>query len=258
MFGDNAKRGFDPLDGYRMFPFGENYLELYFKQNDGSQMTIENLPKDLTRRLEVPLAVGGVINGKALQGALTLQWPTMKNLPADWIIKLRDNKTEKEIDLRNESFYSFDIKGTQQKARHAKSVNTTPDQPIVLFDPAITSQSKQKSASTSNVQESRFTIIITTEEIESNIPQKFQLAQNYPNPFNPSTKIEFGLPEKSRATIEIFDILGRKVAVLADQDVFSAGFHTLTWTPNNLASGVYLYRVRTDKQAITKKMTFIK
>jgi hypothetical protein len=82
--------------------------------------------------------------------------------------------------------------------------------------------------------------------------------QNYPNPFYPSTKIEFGLPQKTEVTIEVFDILGRRVAYLTNDQLYPAGFHTITWTPNNLASGIYLYRVRTEERAITKKMTYIK
>ena len=258
MFSNNAKRNFDPQDGYRMFPFGQTYLELYFKQNDGSQMAIEHLPNEFEYQYERPLSVGAIVDGNPVNSTLTLSWPTMENLPADWIIKLRDNETDEEINLRNRSFYSFRIQNqgkAKQKSQMAKSYNTTPDNPIMLLDP---SKYQPEVKGKSKAGNSRFTLIITTQEIQSEIPEKFQLQQNYPNPFNPSTKIEFGLPKKSNVTVEIYDILGRLVQRLVNDEAYPAGTHTLTWTPNNLASGVYLYRVRTENKAISKKMTFIK
>ncbi|NGP87819.1 DUF2341 domain-containing protein [Fodinibius halophilus] len=259
MFDDNAKRGLDKKDGYRMFPFGQNFLELYFKKSNGAQLSIENLPRDFDHRYELAMQVGGITEGKPLDGNLSLSWPTIENIPSEWMLKLKDNLTGKEVNLRKQSFYSFHHQGqnSKQKARIAKNVNTTPDKPIVLLDPLARSNkpiSKEKSTGNN----SRFTLIITTKEIEAKIPSKFKLKQNYPNPFNPETKIEFGLPEKSRATIEIYDILGRRIVTLARDKTYPAGFHTISWTPNNLASGVYLYRIRTEQRAITKKMTYIK
>jgi len=261
MFSPDAKRGYDPRDGYRMFPFGGDFLELAFRNEEGAQMSIEHLPKEFSHRYKLPLEVNSLIDGEAYNGPLTLYWPTMKSLPSDWIIKLRDNKLEKEINLRSNSFYTFDNKTSQAKARAYRNINAEPGKPLVIQDPTTDTHNKSKSKTSekySNLYDTRFTLIITTEEIESNIPNKFQLAQNYPNPFNPSTKIEFGLPEKSRVTIEIYDVLGRLVRRLSADEIYPAGFHTLTWSPDRLASGVYLYRVRTEDQAITKKMTYIK
>ena len=262
MFSNDASRGFDPKDGFRMLPFGQNFFNLYFEKDDGTQMSIENLPKNFRHRYELPLSVGGVIDGKDFNGTATLSWPTMENLPNDWIITLIDNKTGERIDLRKQSFYSFELKGSDKKTKSKSkgkgsttlSYNNTPDDPIYLL-----STSRDKATGRINsIDKTRFTLSITTDAIEANIPQKFHLSQNYPNPFNPSTKIEFGLPEKSHVTIEIYDILGRLVSRLASHQIYSAGYHKLTWTPNHLASGIYLYRVRTDDHSITKKMTFIK
>lgn len=262
MFSNEASRGADPKDGYRMLPFGQNFFELYFERDDGTQMAIENLPKNFKYRYELPLSVGGVIDGKEFDGTATLSWPKMEKLPGDWIITLTDNKTGKTINLREQSFYSFELKGSESKKKSSakakrlttSSYNGTPDDPIYLLS---TTRDKARGRMNS-IDKTRFTLTVTTQEIEANIPKKFRLSQNYPNPFNPSTKIEFGLPEKSHVTIEIYDILGRLVARLADHQVYPAGFHTIPWTPGHLASGIYLYRVRTDDQSITRKMTYIK
>jgi hypothetical protein len=83
------------------------------------------------------------------------------------------------------------------------------------------------------------------------IPAEFALLQNYPNPFNPSTTIAFGLPVAARVTVEIFNLLGQKVATLAGRSELKAGWHSLTW--NGVAadglpvgSGVYFIRYAAD------------
>ncbi|MDF1613317.1 T9SS type A sorting domain-containing protein, partial [Stygiobacter electus] len=80
---------------------------------------------------------------------------------------------------------------------------------------------------------------------------------NYPNPFNPTTKISFSIPNSSHVTLKIYDILGREIAVLANQ-VFSAGRYTFEFNASNLPSGTYIYHLRTDNKTITKKMLIIK
>lgn len=85
----------------------------------------------------------------------------------------------------------------------------------------------------------------------------FSLEQNYPNPFNPATTISFSLPQAAYMTLKIYNILGEEVAtVLAE--FRPAGMHKISWNPNNLPSGVYLYRLQTDENILTKKLLFVK
>lgn len=77
---------------------------------------------------------------------------------------------------------------------------------------------------------------------EETIPENFKLEQNYPNPFNPSTIINYEIPEKCRLLIEVFNTLGEKIIVLAD-DVIEAGYHRVKFKGSNLASGIYIYRI---------------
>jgi hypothetical protein len=76
-------------------------------------------------------------------------------------------------------------------------------------------------------------------------PDKFVLAQNYPNPFNPSTTIEFAVPQNGFATMRVYNTLGQEVATLFRGEV-TAGIHSVEWSPTNLASGVYVYRLEVD------------
>jgi len=97
---------------------------------------------------------------------------------------------------------------------------------------------------------------------DNNLPGGFALGQNYPNPFNPSTIIEFTLPQRQRVSLTVYDLLGRKTAVLSD-GVFEAGTHAVTWdgrdfTGARVASGLYLYRLKAGEGQSTRKMILLK
>jgi hypothetical protein len=85
-------------------------------------------------------------------------------------------------------------------------------------------------------------------EIIDNTPYEFSLSQNYPNPFNPSTNIMFSLPEAGLVTLKIYDLLGRGVVTLLDGEEIDEGEHTFEFVANNLASGVYFYRLAVDNK----------
>jgi len=89
------------------------------------------------------------------------------------------------------------------------------------------------------------------------IPQKFVLFQNYPNPFNPSTTIEFTLPKSEFVELKVYNILGKKVSTLVSKKL-NQGNHTYTFVGNNLASGVYYYRLEAENFTQTRKMIYLK
>ena len=98
---------------------------------------------------------------------------------------------------------------------------------------------------------------VTAVNDNSDLPREFSLSQNYPNPFNPSTVIRFSLPQTSRVTLTVYNILGQRVATLIDGEV-QAGIHNINFNANNLASGVYIYRLSGDNINFTKKMVLTK
>jgi len=73
-------------------------------------------------------------------------------------------------------------------------------------------------------------------------PMTFGLDQNYPNPFNPTTTIYFQLPKDSRVSLKVYDLLGREVTTLVNEDR-AAGYHDARFNAGNFASGVYFYRM---------------
>lgn len=88
-------------------------------------------------------------------------------------------------------------------------------------------------------------------------PAEFELYQNYPNPFNPSTKINFSLPENTNVKLIVYDINGREVDVLVNENL-KAGNYNADWHPVNLSSGVYFYTLKTNSFIDTKKMILVK
>ncbi|MEX2604220.1 MAG: T9SS type A sorting domain-containing protein [Gracilimonas sp.] len=94
------------------------------------------------------------------------------------------------------------------------------------------------------------------ERIET--PTQVRLNQNYPNPFNPTTKISFELPASDVVNLEVFNMLGQKVAEILTNTKLSSGEHTINFDASNLPSGVYLYRLNTNNFTEIRKMTLIK
>ena len=90
-----------------------------------------------------------------------------------------------------------------------------------------------------------------------NPPVHFKLEQNYPNPFNPETTIGFEITERSLVTLKIFDILGREIATLINEDKFP-GNYTVRWNAAGMSSGVYFYRLKTKSSVLQKKMILTK
>jgi hypothetical protein len=89
------------------------------------------------------------------------------------------------------------------------------------------------------------------------IPEKFALRQNFPNPFNPTTTIQFELPVDSRVKLDVFDVLGQRVATLKNEDM-KAGIYKMKWNAVNYASGVYFYRIEAKDFNAVKKMMLLK
>ena len=92
---------------------------------------------------------------------------------------------------------------------------------------------------------------------KSNVPGKFELMQNYPNPFNPSTIINYSVPKASMITIKVYDILGREVTALVNEEK-SAGNYSVQFSGSKLSSGIYFYQLKSDNFISTKKMLLIK
>jgi N-acetylneuraminic acid mutarotase len=95
------------------------------------------------------------------------------------------------------------------------------------------------------------------EQLSPTAPKTFLLEQNYPNPFNPSTTIRYQLPVASEVKLEVYDVLGKKIATLVNERQ-SAGSYQVVWNASGLSSGTYFYRLQAGTFVETKKMIMVK
>ena len=100
-------------------------------------------------------------------------------------------------------------------------------------------------------------IITDVKEISNSIPNNFVLSQNYPNPFNPSTNINFSVPLSSFVSIKVYDVLGKEVASLVNEEL-KAGSYKFSFNANGLTSGVYFSRVTAGNFTQTKNMILLR
>jgi endo-1,4-beta-xylanase len=104
--------------------------------------------------------------------------------------------------------------------------------------------------------------ITGVEQKANELPANFKLEQNYPNPFNPATIISFRIPVSAKTILKVYDILGREVTTLLDENL-NAGVYHVTWNANNsagspVASGTYFYRLISGNDVIIQKMLLIR
>ena len=99
--------------------------------------------------------------------------------------------------------------------------------------------------------------VVTDAEDEKNTPMEFFLYSNYPNPFNASTTIKYQIPFQSRVSLKLYDILGREIATLVNEQK-SSGKYEVSFKENNLSSGIYFCVLSADNYFQVNKMVLLK
>ncbi len=123
---------------------------------------------------------------------------------------------------------------------------------------AVVNDTLFAAANNNSVWKSRIPNLITDVKWTRNeIPGGFSLSQNYPNPFNPSTSIEFHIKEYGHVTLKVYDILGREITTLINENKPS-GNYKIEFNARKLSSGIYFYKLQTNKYSETKKMMLLK
>ena len=243
-FSDSATPGWDSWDMQKLSPLQSDYAILGIRSTDGTGDAILKAEESQPLSLNAPVTFDLTISGVKASGHRLLTWPVWRNIPEFWKIRLKDLKTQTVIDMRTDSLYQFTVDKTQHK-----TVGTGLELPVNV------------GSKIADIPGARFEVTITPNltDVENNSlrPDKVKLSPNYPNPFNPETKIKFYLPDAMRARITVYDILGRRVAVLMDANSV-AGWHTVTWKAENVSSGVYFYRLETTAKVLIHKMLLIK
>jgi hypothetical protein len=99
--------------------------------------------------------------------------------------------------------------------------------------------------------------IITSVKEITGIPNVYSLEQNYPNPFNPATMIRFSIAEPGLVTLNVYNLLGEKVATLVNSELAS-GSYEVDFNSGNYSSGIYFYTIKANNYLATKKMILLK
>ncbi len=287
MFTDDGGTGSDRYDAYRLVPLSENYLSLFTFQEDGSQLSINNLPGSPEEELSIPMEAFGIYSGKAVNGSATLQWKVPDSFPNDLSIRLHDRETGRIVNMRSEDTYDFNLNSnnalyrkavdleeigiikaghgySEQKGSRGSGMQSQglehPERPIISGKINVPGKPVVMHYKSSSVNSARFRILISglsNAPEHGEVPVEVVLNQNYPNPFNPGTRIQFGLPDESRVRLTVYDMLGRQVSVLAD-GIYSRGTHEVNWDAGMYSSGTYIYRLETDEAVLTRKMMLVK
>lgn len=103
----------------------------------------------------------------------------------------------------------------------------------------------------------KYSQLVNVNQISNSIPKNYFLYQNYPNPFNPVTVISYQLEVNSNTSLKIYDVLGNEVKTLINEKQ-NAGIYSIDWNASSFPSGIYYYKIITEKFSDTKKMCLIK
>lgn len=105
-----------------------------------------------------------------------------------------------------------------------------------------------------------FRTIFTTgiEVIGEGVPRVLALHQNFPNPFNPATKIRFSVPKDGPVAVRVYDLLGREIATLINEEVMAGRLYQATFDARSISTGLYFYRIEFDGNALVRKMSLVK
>lgn len=240
-FSDESSEGIDMYDAWQLRSLNSEYAYMYVQSGD-DPFVIRSLPLNTeSGTLELPLNVESTLSGdfsiRLAKSAGNV------NILNSMLITDHDSGTDWNLTSGQAFVFPFEGNGDGP----GEQVN------LLANVPAHTAAGK----------EPRFSLQLTlgtpvnTETEHSEIPVTAELFQNYPNPFNPATSIRFGLPVGSEVRLDVYTVTGRHVASLVNGRM-NAGYHTVSFDASSLASGVYLYRLETGTQVITRKMTLLK
>ncbi|HLA63983.1 MAG TPA: T9SS type A sorting domain-containing protein, partial [Rhodothermales bacterium] len=186
--------------------------------------------------VEIPLGARAVVGGTMTAAEVTMTWPTLANIPDTWTAQLLDRQTGAVIELRTETSYTFTLPAEGLLAPALEATTTTG---LLPAGPT------QMAAARGTTTDARLVLVFgpsATTGTEG-LPTVYALHAIAPNPVGRAgTLVRFDMPEAANAQIEVYDMLGRRVAVLAS-GAHEAGRHAVRLDAEAIASGVYVVRM---------------
>jgi hypothetical protein len=230
VFRDGADRGWDPWDARKLIPLGSPYLTASFVgERDGQTVLKAQDSRALdAASFDVPL----VVNAVGTSPEVTLRWSKTESVPLSWRLTLRDLVTGTEVDLRTASEYVFEVEPSAATGPTSIIMSLPTPQVLVANSDALATVD-------------RFVLHVETNAVVANDPSAptvFALAAPSPNPTAGAAVVSFDVPTASSVSVSVYDLLGRRVAVLAE-GVMPAGHHTSRLEAGRIAPGVYVVRM---------------
>ncbi|AXJ02419.1 Por secretion system C-terminal sorting domain-containing protein [Cyclonatronum proteinivorum] len=243
MFSEDGDAGYDDYDADLLSSVSDEFLYLYSVANNRPR-TINSLPLNTADTVvELPMHFDA-----SFAGDLTLSLVNISGEADNFnAFSLVDQVTGETISMGLGDSYTFTFEPEEEAA--PAQLNPLPNLPGYNIPSGTTSRFV-----------GQFDLsppVVNVDEETLDVPTTVELRQNYPNPFNPTTNITFGLPQSGDVRLDVFNVAGQRVATLVNTQMTS-GFHTVTFDASRLSSGVYLYRLETNGQVRTEKMTLIK
>ncbi|MBO6587068.1 MAG: T9SS type A sorting domain-containing protein [Gracilimonas sp.] len=221
------------------------HAELFIDGEASSRwMAIHKTPEALEQNFSVPVDVDITVNG-----TYSLSWD-QSEIPEEWTVKLEDTQTGERMDVSETESFEFTV-NSESNAKLADSKQ------LILPKAPGSSVAKHNEEETPRFRLHFTNLVGTNIGNGSNLPASVELNQNYPNPFNPTTTIKYGLPEQASVQLEVYNMLGQRVAELVSKEQ-SAGNYEVNFDSGGYTSGVYIYQLTVGEKVITKKMTLIK
>jgi phosphatidylserine/phosphatidylglycerophosphate/cardiolipin synthase-like enzyme len=159
------------------------------------------------------------------------------------------------LDAEDPAWNPVVITGSHNWTNSAESSNN--ENLLIMYDHGVANQYLQEFAARYFQYGGSDTIRVSVEVGGGELPQIMALDQNFPNPFNPETSVKFSLPDHRQVTLEVFDLLGRRVATLIDE-AMQPGVYVMRFDGSRLASGMYIVRLKGGGQTRQRKMLLMR
>ena len=242
-FMTNGEAGMDNADAYKLLPMSPSERVVGIIYTEGNGLDISNLPYSHEGSISIPLDIMYLTldedyNFVTEENDISMNWDLASLPETITTITLTDNASGLITDLTQQSEITFSTEAKGSFLSYGSGgVNIYPQ-----------------------VGDARFQLTIvygSASVVDDPVPTKFALYPAYPNPFNPSTTIRFDLPEEGFITLSVYDITGKLVETLVNKTV-PEGYHSHTWNPVSLSSGLYIVKLSTEHKTFNQKITFIK
>ena len=256
-FMDEGRDGPDKWDAFQIKPLSDTWLEVYTTASESQTvpLVINNLPFEGKDYYNLPLYVGGKKNQVPIKGDFKLEWEIPDNWPADWSVSLHDHLTQKVIPMRSQKNYVFNYQSENLLGNgqgHEKGLIHLPSSIVETITDKKSNEVRSGSAPFSVVIEKKKPVD------PDYIASTTKLLRNYPNPFSSKTNIKFSLPQPGNITLELFDVNGRLLDVIADNVYYPGGINTIVWVNKSINNGIYLLRIKSDTGNDVIKLNIIK